>query len=74
MTTKIDEAVAHTALALGYPYLKEKQFEVVGNFVSGNDVFGVLPTGYGWYECLHATFDHLSQVHSSIYLYPVTSG
>jgi len=35
----------------------------------GNDVFGVLPTGYGeslCYGCLPATFDYLPQEHSSI--------
>jgi len=35
MTTKIDEAVAHTALALGYSNFREKQVEVVGSYVSG---------------------------------------
>ena len=60
---KIQEAVAHAALALGYPSLREKQVEVVESFVRGNDVFGVLPTGYGkslCYGCLPATFDYLS--------------
>ena len=35
---KIQEAVAHAALALGYPSLREKQVEVVESFESGNDV------------------------------------
>jgi len=63
MTTKIDEAVAHAALALSYPNLRNKQVEVVGSFVSGNDVYGVLPTGYG-----KACVMGVSLLHSTIYL------
>ena len=33
--------------AAGYGSLKEKQIEVIVNLVKGNDVFAVLPTGYG---------------------------
>ena len=33
--------------AIGYQSLKDKQREVIVNFVKGNDVFAVLPTGYG---------------------------
>ena len=32
---------------LGYKELKDKQMEAVKAFVSGNDVFVCLPTGYG---------------------------
>ncbi len=32
---------------LGYRKLKEHQLQVILAFVEGNDVFGVLPTGYG---------------------------
>jgi len=42
----MNKAVAHVALALGYPNLREKQVEVAGSFVSGNNVFGLLPTGH----------------------------
>ena len=60
---KIQEAVAHAALALGYHNLREKQVEVVESFVRRNDVFGVLPTGYGkslCYGSLPAILDNLS--------------
>ena len=32
--------------ALGYRELKKKQEEIILRFISGNDVFGVLPTGF----------------------------
>ena len=34
------------AASLGYAKLKEEQHSVIINFVSGNDVFAVIPTGY----------------------------
>ena len=36
-----------TALSLGYSSLKPVQKEVITAFLKGNDVFGVLPMGYG---------------------------
>ncbi len=36
---------------LGYRKLKEHQLQVILAFVEGNDVFGVLPTGYGKSLC-----------------------
>ena len=35
------------ARSLGYQDLNEHQLLVVSNLVTGNDVFDVLPTGYG---------------------------
>jgi len=31
--------------------LKDKQFEVINNLLHGNDVIGLLPTGYGKSMC-----------------------
>ena len=42
--------------------IKSEQLQIVEAFVTGHDVFGVLPTGYGkslCYACLPAVFDHL---------------
>ena len=39
------------AAKLGYPELKPQQQEVVVEFISGRDVFAVLPTGYGKSLC-----------------------
>ena len=43
------------ARSLGYVSLKSEQKAVIKDFVTGNDVFAVLPTGYGkslCYVCL----------------------
>ena len=48
---------------LGYSELKQEQLKVVMAFISGRDVFAVLPTGYGktlCYACLPFIFDHLA--------------
>ena len=37
--------------AAGYRSLKEKQIEVIVNLVKGNDIFAVLPIGYGKSLC-----------------------
>ena len=48
--------VARTAAnKLGFTNLKSKQEEVIASFLEGNNVFAVLPTGYGkslCYTCL----------------------
>ena len=51
----ISEEVAHS---LGYRRLKEEQ---IIDFVSGTDVFAILPTGYGTILC----FVYLSSFHSA---------
>ena len=51
-----DELIESAAERLGY-VLKEEQRKVVSSFFSGEDVFGILPTGYGkslCYTCLPA--------------------
>ena len=64
------EAVCTCVLAssLGYSSLREHQKNVVTNFVGRNDVFAILPTGYGkslCYACLPGTFDKLLNVTKS---------
>ena len=63
------EAVQNAAKTLGYSTLKEKQKDVILNFLSGNDVFAVLPTGYSkslCYTCLPMAFDNILRTKGSI--------
>ena len=65
----LDSVCRSVAASLGYSNLKNEQYIVIKNFVLGNDVFGVLPTGYGktlCYACLPGIFDKLSGSQSSI--------
>ena len=58
-----DELIESTAERLGYVLKKERR-KVVSSFVSGEDVFGILPTGYGkslCYTCLTGIFDGLRE-------------
>ena len=58
----VTEAAQKVALRLGYPSLCEHQLEAVLTFVSGKDVFVVVPTRYGnsWsFACLLLVFDQL---------------
>ena len=58
----IHEAIAAVARELGYVTMKKEQVEVVEGLVKGNDVFGVLPTGFGkslCYACIPGVFDRL---------------
>ena len=50
------------ARSLGYISLKSEQKTVIKDFITGNDVFAVLPTGYGkslCYVCLPGVFDEI---------------
>ena len=56
----IEAACVSAALCLGYNNLKDEQKSVITNFVSGSDVFAILPTGFGkslCYACLPGMFD-----------------
>ena len=44
---KIEAACYSIVSFLGYSSLKDKRREIIVSFVSGNDVFAILPTGYG---------------------------
>ena len=49
------DTIRIAAAKLGFADLKSHQLEVILAFVTGNDVFAVLPTGYGkslCYACL----------------------
>ena len=58
-----------SAQSLGYLQLKDKQKDVITNFLSGNDVFAILPMGYGkslCYTCLPRACDILSETEGSM--------
>ena len=49
---------------MGYEGMKSEQLQIIEAIVTGHDVFGVLPTGYGkslCYACLPLVFDCLLQ-------------
>ena len=47
----IEAACVSAALYLGYDNLKDEQKSVITKFVSGSDVFAILPTGFGKSLC-----------------------
>lgn len=60
--TTFKDAAMMAAIRLGYPSLKREQLDVVVAFLSGRDVFAVLPTGFGkslCYACLPFAFELL---------------
>ena len=64
MLTEMDvgDSAAMAARTLGYETLKDLQRSVIVSFINGNDVFAVLPTGYGkslCFACLPLVFDIL---------------
>ena len=74
----IEETCSHVANTLGYPSLKNEQKTVLTNFILGNDIFAMLPTGFGTslcYACLPRVFDQLLGTTNSIVVVitPLTS-
>ncbi len=61
----VREAANRSAVRLGYSLgLKKEQMEVVVAFMTGKDVFAVLPTGFGkslCYACLPFAFAELEK-------------
>ena len=60
----VREAAIAASRTMGYEGMKSEQLRIVESFVTGHDVFGVLPTGYGkslCYACLPLVFDCLLQ-------------
>ena len=56
------DAIHYAVERLGFTEIKSLQLEVVLAIATGQDVFGVLPTGYGkslCYACLPILFDQL---------------
>ena len=48
---EIESAFAVVASSLGYPTVRKQQLRVLLSYIRGNDVFAVLPTGYGKSLC-----------------------
>ena len=61
MASDIEAVIQFSLEKLGYSELKAEQERVVKEFLSGKDVFGALPTGYGKSLCyavlLYAKFE-----------------
>ncbi|XP_011405272.1 PREDICTED: uncharacterized protein LOC105313489 [Amphimedon queenslandica] len=58
----MEEVIEVAAIEIGYDRLKAEQMQVISKFVEGNDVFAMLPTGFGkslCYLCLPIVFDML---------------
>ena len=65
----IEAACVSVVLCLGYNNLKDEQKSVITHFVSGSDVFAILPMGFGkslCYACLPGVLDCLSGMTNSI--------
>ena len=65
----IETACVSAALCLGYNNLKDEQKSVITHFVSGSDVFAILPMGFGkglCCACLPGVLDRLSGMTNSI--------
>ena len=72
----VREAAIAASTTMGYERMKSEQLQIVESFVTGHDVFGVLPTGYGkslCYACLPSVFDCLLQKPSGFSIVLVVS-
>ena len=61
---RVTRAIEASVRALGYEKVRQEQFDVVLNFLKGNDVFVSLPTGGGkslCYACLPLVYDWLRE-------------
>ena len=58
-----ESAIRKAALKLGYDFVKAEQLKVVVSVLRGQDVFAVLPTGYGKSFC----FSVLPFVHDQLF-------
>ena len=68
-SNKVLTAIKVATEVFGYQSLKDKQKEVIVNFMKGSDVFVVLLTGYGkclCYTCLPKVYDCLLGTQGSI--------
>ena len=60
----VDKGIVESIRSLGYESMKEHQRNIIESFVDENDVFAVLPTGYGkslCYFCWPFLCDYLDQ-------------
>ena len=68
----LKDAANRAVMKLGYTRgMKEEQLEVVVEFLSGSDVFAVLPTGFGnslCYACLPFAFELLIPLRNRSYI------
>ena len=65
----IRQACKAIGASLGYQTLKKEELEVMVRFIRGEDIFAVLPTGYGkslCYACLPGVFDALYSSSGSV--------
>ena len=65
----LEAAVSAAAVRLGYSTLKDEQMKVMMAFLSGRDVFAVLPTGFCkslCYGSLPLVFEELGEKESII--------
>ena len=70
----------NVARKIGYNELKDLQMEVILAFVSGNNAFAILPTGFGktlCYACLPGLFNlltsHMQDTSIFIVVIPLTA-
>ena len=70
-----DSVISSAAQRLGYERVKPQQLKVIVSFLKGNDVFAVLPTGYGktlCYTILPIVFDLMHGTEGSTIVVVVT--